>query len=57
MKNFILQELKTIQDCLAVVTDRIDSKDRISDCLLREVMQCVDNIRDEMAKDDANERG
>lgn len=46
----ILQELLTIDEALAIVTARLDSADRISDVLLREVSECVDNIREAVSE-------
>mgnify|MGYP007090788817 CR=1 FL=1 len=44
-KEIILREIAVIDEALAIVCDRMDPADRISDALLREVLDCMENIR------------
>ena len=44
-KENILRENAVIDESLAIVCDRMDTDDRISEALLREVIECTENIR------------
>ena len=46
MKEIILREIAVIDEALAIVCDRMNADDRISDVLLREVIECTENIRE-----------
>ena len=45
MYELILREIAVIDEALAIVCDRMNPADRISDALLREVIECTENIR------------
>lgn len=45
-KEIILREIAVIDEALAIVCDRMDTDDRISDALLREVIECTENIKE-----------
>ena len=45
MYELILREISVIDEALAIVCDRMNPADRISDALLREVIECTENIR------------
>lgn len=45
MYELILRELAVIDEALSIVCDRMNLADRISDALLREVLDCMENIR------------
>lgn len=45
MYELILREIAVIDEALAIVCDRMNPDDRISDALLREVIECTENIR------------
>ena len=45
MYELILRELSVIDEALSIVCDRMNPADRISDALLREVLDCMENIR------------
>jgi hypothetical protein len=45
MYELILREIAVIDEALAIVCDRMNPTDRISDALLREVIECTENIR------------
>ena len=45
MYELILREIAVIDEALAIVCDRMNPVDRISDALLREVIECTENIR------------
>lgn len=47
-KEIILREIAVIDEALAIVCDRMDTDDRISDPLLREVIECTENIKEAM---------
>lgn len=47
-KEIILREIAVIDEALAIVCDRMDTDDRISDELLREVIECTENIKEAM---------
>lgn len=47
-KEIILREIAVIDEALAIVCDRMDTDDRISDVLLREVIECTENIKEAM---------
>lgn len=47
-KEIILREIAVIDEALAIVCDRMDTDDRISDTLLREVIECTENIKETM---------
>lgn len=47
-KEIILREIAVIDEALAIVCDRMDTDDRISDALLREVIECTENIKEAM---------
>ena len=44
MYELILREIAVIDEALAIVCDRMNPADRISDAL-REVIECTENIR------------
>ena len=44
MYELILREIAVIDEALSIVCDRMNP-DRISDALLREVIECTENIR------------
>ncbi|MBD9172125.1 MAG: hypothetical protein EGP83_03070 [Clostridiales bacterium] len=44
-KEIILREIAVIDEALAIVCDRMDTDGRISDALLREVIECTENIK------------
>lgn len=47
MKNeIILKEVSVIDEALAIICDRMNADDRISDVLLREISDCCDNIKE-----------
>ena len=47
MKNeTILKEVSVIDEALAIICDRMNADDRISDALLREISDCCDNIKE-----------
>lgn len=41
----ILKEVSVIDEALAIIYDRMNIDDRISDALLREISDCCDNIK------------
>lgn len=45
-KEIILREIAVIDEALAIVCDRMDTDDRISDALLREVIECTEKIKE-----------
>ena len=45
MYELILREIAVIDEALSIVCDRLNPADRISDALLREVIECTENIR------------
>ena len=45
MYELILREIAVIDEALSIVCDRLTPDDRISDALLREVIECTENIR------------
>ena len=45
MYELILREIAVIDEALSIVCDRMNPADRISDALLREVLDCMENIR------------
>ena len=45
-KEIILREIAVIDEALAIVCARMDTDDRISDALLREVIECTENIKE-----------
>ena len=45
MYELILRELAVIDEALSIVCDRMNPADRISYALLREVLDCMENIR------------
>lgn len=45
-KEIILREIAVIDEALAIVCDRMNTDDRISDALLREVIECTENIKE-----------
>ena len=47
-KEIILREIAVIDEALAIVCDRMDTDDRIYDALLREVIECTENIKEAM---------
>ena len=47
-KEIILREIAVIDEAIAIVCDRMDTDDRISDALLREVIECTENIKEAM---------
>lgn len=47
-KEIILREIAVIDEALAIVCDRMDTDDRFSDALLREVIECTENIKEAM---------
>lgn len=47
-KEIILREIAVIDEALAIVCDRMDTDDRISDALLCEVIECTENIKEAM---------
>ena len=48
MYELILREIAVIDEALAIVCDRMNPADRISDALLREVIECTENIKEAM---------
>ncbi|MDO4845341.1 MAG: hypothetical protein Q3977_01885 [Oscillospiraceae bacterium] len=46
MRETILREIAVIDEALSIVCDRMNADDRISDALLREVIECAENIRE-----------
>lgn len=46
MNETILREIAVIDEALSIVCDRMNPSDRISDALLREVLDCMENIRE-----------
>ena len=47
-KEIILREIAVIDEALSIVCDRMNNDDRISDALLREVIECTENIKEAM---------
>ena len=45
MYELILREIAVIDEALSIGCDRLNPADRISDALLREVIECTENIR------------
>lgn len=45
MYELILREIAVIDEALSIVCDRMNPADRISVALLREVLDCMENIR------------
>lgn len=43
--EIVLKEIAVIDEAVAIICDRLHL-DRISDALLREVMDCIDNIKE-----------
>lgn len=44
--DVILREVSAMDEALAIICDRMNNDDRISDALLREVLDCISNIRE-----------
>ena len=45
MYELILREIAVIDEARSILCDRMNPADRISDALLREVLDCMENIR------------
>ena len=45
MYELILREIAVIDEALSIVCDRMNPADLISDAILREVLDCMENIR------------
>ena len=48
MYELILREIAVIDEALSIVCDRMNPADRISAALLREVIECTENIKEAM---------
>lgn len=49
--EIILREVSVIDEAIAIICERL-TPDRISDALLREVMDCTTNIKEALADDE-----